>query len=893
MAMKSYSALKVRNTKFSPPKPITQYPKDSIQKLAVLFTDIVGSSNYFKSYGDIAGRKMLKKHQDMASGPINEHGGVLVKLLGDSVMTYFFDVKEALKSAIKIQQAFFRHNQQNEVKDQIHIRIGIHFGEGIVEENDIFGDVVNMAAKFLNLVEGDQIFVSQQVYEQVAASLHSIQFLPVKISTNTKALKGLNLYRVIWDKTINLDPVLKTLILFKPVWGLAKKSFSNVWNSLLQNKSQLWMADQVIQEKMLPDKSVALILKKVDSSVAIIKRVMEFLRLNMGHDGTLFMPLQTVIDCGPFLKADRLSLEPLQVNWNEIKPGEIYLSVSAYDKIKDTQTLSVIPTTGSNQSQAFYQLLLDNRQNGNSSSFLYQNALVQGDNPPCFYCGDRRHMTSHCPSKQLMEINQDTNKLGYLRMDEINNLFLNYLNKAATHNETITNQVSSENVGRTTDLAHYGFYELKAVYQLRFFRTIWSVKEENWSKIKGIKDHGDKGGLLWIGLDCLRVNNLDQAESIFKDSMVANPKDYRVYCALGFLCVEKKDLLQAKFLFKKALDYTKTTPQKILALFLLSRVYDLLDDPIRSQEKIKRIIYLSPYCSEALYQDILFKFRKGEKAVALHQLVKLIKKIRDYYITALIDPELANFGNIIQEQLKQLFKEAKKEAQDGIPEAKEAVDRLQKLMGQDGKEALEAQSMLIKIEELLSTDSYFGYIDIIHYHYTIVNMSRRLVEGRRVKLSSILYDLRQRLTKYFGHINMLAYPSLAESINFHLKNIQRKLDKNFEIAETAGPDQYKQAFQSLDEISADLNSIELKLKRQDNIEQVLVFLSRFLKRSLVFQSINLIIALIFFPIATYYLNFIAPNLHITPQNIWYFQKLFIILAGIAGIFLASITTPKK
>ncbi|MGA1792236.1 MAG: adenylate/guanylate cyclase domain-containing protein, partial [bacterium] len=134
--MKSYSALKVRNTKFTPPKPIAQYPKDSIQKLAVLFTDIVGSSNYFKSYGDIAGRNMLRMHQEMTSGPINEHGGVLVKLLGDSVMSYFFDAKEALKSAIRIQQAFFSHNQQNEVKDQIHIRIGIHFGEGIIEAKE-------------------------------------------------------------------------------------------------------------------------------------------------------------------------------------------------------------------------------------------------------------------------------------------------------------------------------------------------------------------------------------------------------------------------------------------------------------------------------------------------------------------------------------------------------------------------------------------------------------------------------------------------------------------------------------------------------------------------------------------------------------------------------------
>ena len=53
--------------KFSPPKPIEEYSKDSIRKMAVLFTDIVGSSKYFKAHGDIAGRRMLKLHQDMGN----------------------------------------------------------------------------------------------------------------------------------------------------------------------------------------------------------------------------------------------------------------------------------------------------------------------------------------------------------------------------------------------------------------------------------------------------------------------------------------------------------------------------------------------------------------------------------------------------------------------------------------------------------------------------------------------------------------------------------------------------------------------------------------------------------------------------------------------------------
>ncbi|NVM57665.1 MAG: adenylate/guanylate cyclase domain-containing protein, partial [Desulfobacterales bacterium] len=116
----------------SQPRSTDEYP------MAVLFTDIVGSTKFFKSHGDLVGRDMLQRHHDMASPIIVEHGGALVKILGDSIMAYFFDCKEALKSAIKIQQELQMYNQRSDPDDHIHIKVGIHFGDGIIEEKDIF-----------------------------------------------------------------------------------------------------------------------------------------------------------------------------------------------------------------------------------------------------------------------------------------------------------------------------------------------------------------------------------------------------------------------------------------------------------------------------------------------------------------------------------------------------------------------------------------------------------------------------------------------------------------------------------------------------------------------------------------------------------------------------------
>jgi hypothetical protein len=68
-------------------------------------------------------------------------------------------------------------------------------------------------------------------------------------------------------------------------------------------------------------------------------------------------------------------------------------------------------------------------------------------------------------------------------------------------------------------IAHNAFYELKSVFQLRLLRTIWNIKEDNWNRIKVNQEENDRGGLLWLGFDCLRVSNHSQVESIIESEI--------------------------------------------------------------------------------------------------------------------------------------------------------------------------------------------------------------------------------------------------------------------------------------------------------------------------------------------------------------------------------------
>lgn len=882
--MNHYRASKIDKSRFSPPRPMDEYPKDSIEMMVVLFTDIVGSTPYFKTHGNLAGREMLQIHQDLASKPIFEHGGVLVKTLGDSVMAYFIEPREAVKSAIKIQQQFKVYNEKKPDENQIHIRIGIHFGEAIIEEKDIFGDAVNMAAKVVQVTESDQIFLSQELYDLVKDLSHGL-FQFVDVSNKKKIPKGLTIYRALWQETTALALTTNTLLYLKPLLNLNKANPKEVWNSLLESKEDLW-GGKIDKETILPDKDVALIVKEPSLSITVAKDVLELLGKKLGKDyGPLPLPIQIIIDSGPYLSADKLTIEALEVDWDEIDPGEIHASASAYRFIRVKYSFSTIPPFDTQQPQTFYKIILDeHQQKSRSTLFLYQNALIQGDNPPCYYCGDRGHLPLHCPSKQLLEITDALKKMGYLSLDKISRLFYHYLSGAK-----IDHGAGSEtnyNTGGSDLLAYYGFYELRLVFQLRFFRSIWDSNIENWEKVKENRVHKARGGPVWLGQDCIRVCSLDRAEQLLRTHIENDPEDYKVYCAMGFLYMEKNSFPEARAYFDKALGYATTKPQEILVLFLLSRLYDLSNDTREAEKKIKKILFLYPQCPEAAYQDIIFKFRKGLDREAVPELSKFIEKNSEYYVNALIDPELAHFNDIIHPELKRLLTRAKKEANEIVPKAQEESERIRRIIGEKEKEADQAQSMLVKIKELSKTDSYMGYGDIIHYANSIISIADRSIKERTKKISEALYELDHRCEEYFVFAGNFPYKDLISSTRRQLKRIQARINEiKTMVRHPDRPDGFREVFSRAEDLSRDLDEIKSQLKRLENIRKIFHFSSAFLKKGLIFQLLNFAIGLILFPVIMHYVILIMPELD-PHRNIWFYQKGFLILGGVLGLFLA-------
>ena len=134
---------------------------------AIMFTDIVGFS---RQMGNNEARtlRLLEVHNQVIQQAVTEHHGHVIKTVGDGFLVDFPSVVHAVQCAQAIQAQFRTHNAEKETAEQIHIRIGIHSGDIVQRDGDVFGDGVNLASRLQALAAPDTICISDVVYRDVA-----------------------------------------------------------------------------------------------------------------------------------------------------------------------------------------------------------------------------------------------------------------------------------------------------------------------------------------------------------------------------------------------------------------------------------------------------------------------------------------------------------------------------------------------------------------------------------------------------------------------------------------------------------------------------------------------------------------------------------------------------
>ena len=168
------------------------------QPVTIMFTDLEGSTAIHQTLGDVRAREILRRHDDMVRLAVNGRGGRVVKHTGDGLMACFSSSVAAVEAAVDIQRAL-TDGVDPQLESPLRVRIGMNAGEPVVEERDVFGIAVQVAARIVSVAAPGQILVSETVRD--LASGHEIVFT----DQGDVALKGFRqpfrLFEVRWAES--------------------------------------------------------------------------------------------------------------------------------------------------------------------------------------------------------------------------------------------------------------------------------------------------------------------------------------------------------------------------------------------------------------------------------------------------------------------------------------------------------------------------------------------------------------------------------------------------------------------------------------------------------------------------------------------------------------------
>ncbi len=168
------------------------------QELAILFADVVGSTQLYEALGDEVARETVQTCVDAMKQSTEKFGGSVIKTMGDEVMATFPSADDAMNAATQMQKAITNKPAMGTDDIRVAIRIGCHFGHVVVEDRDIFGAAVHTANRMTSQAKAGQIITTAVTVEQLSGDWQSL-VRQIGVTTLRGQSDEVALYEVLWQ----------------------------------------------------------------------------------------------------------------------------------------------------------------------------------------------------------------------------------------------------------------------------------------------------------------------------------------------------------------------------------------------------------------------------------------------------------------------------------------------------------------------------------------------------------------------------------------------------------------------------------------------------------------------------------------------------------------------
>jgi class 3 adenylate cyclase len=178
--------------------PVAPSPLPQQASMAILFADVCGSTKLYETHGDTKARKMIAQGIELMTQAAQSHGGALIKTIGDEVMCRFPTADDAAAAALDMQErvsgAALTGGGLN-----LAIHVGFHYGPVVREEEDIFGDAVNVAARMVNLSKRDQVLTTGATVAELSPNWRQATRQVDRAAVRGKS-EEIDVYEVVWQE---------------------------------------------------------------------------------------------------------------------------------------------------------------------------------------------------------------------------------------------------------------------------------------------------------------------------------------------------------------------------------------------------------------------------------------------------------------------------------------------------------------------------------------------------------------------------------------------------------------------------------------------------------------------------------------------------------------------
>lgn len=138
---------------------------------ALVFSDLVGSTDHFARFGDEAGRRLQQRHFDLLAQTIPSRGGRVVDTGGDGAFIVFLSADLGARAIIALSRAIVADNLMSARDQQLSVRLGLHWGSVLTDDEHVTGDAVNLTARLTASAGPGEIRITREALAELPSTL--------------------------------------------------------------------------------------------------------------------------------------------------------------------------------------------------------------------------------------------------------------------------------------------------------------------------------------------------------------------------------------------------------------------------------------------------------------------------------------------------------------------------------------------------------------------------------------------------------------------------------------------------------------------------------------------------------------------------------------------------